>query len=234
MKKAVNTRRLFLGSFILLLTVSLVFSAVMTRSKYASRVSEPGNEELLDFSMTEKLYLHDGSTVTELARQSETIGENTFWFYEVPVSDFDKLSMDILYTGGATTNTRFKFDMIWYKTNTSTGDNDVIFHRYPDFVFNQDEIYNNTKWDGWFYFKNRTTASTTPAPSDTFAELSGNTKTYHVLEAMTATGNSYDLEDPVEAQDIPDKVRIYVTIDSVQFNRVKQVWGMEAFPWENA
>lgn len=214
MLKKLNAKKIWIISLGFICVAALILSVSMTRSKYVSIEHETGKIQLEEFEIQPILYSNASGQKTVVAPQSQ----GNYKYYELPASEFENLSLDIVYYGRAITNTRFKFDVMWYKKNGSNYD--LIFHSYPDYTYNDSLIYDNFEKDGWYYFKENTTAS----------DMLDGTKTYNVFTDIQSGNNVHDPVNPTT--DIPDTIRIYITIDSVQYNRSLELWGMTEFPWE--
>ena len=218
MQKILKHKKTLLSS----LAVPIVFAAVMTvaltRSKYTSRPQEQGDVDLKAFVAEPLLY--SGNTLLEPQSVSQT-GENEehlVSYYDIPVSDFRDLKVSVKYSGEARTYTRFKMDLVWYQEKTENGQtvNEIIFHRMPQTTA-AENVYDNTSADNWFYFKEVLTSE--------------NETVYPALTSISSDPIGDNVVDTVNNTDAPTRVRIYLTVDSVQYNRAEKVWIIEKLPW---
>ena len=189
-----------------------------TLAKYQQNTDASADNTLEEFYAAARLYRTENGSRTEIPLRED---EDGLRFYELPIdpsgegSPLDDLSLDIIYKGKARTYMRFNFDMNWYRVENNT--EELILHRYPVYEYDDTLIFNNQEKDNYFYFKDMIDTGTDDEVG------------FHALTGMTDQG---DLPDPVEPGDSADTLRIYVTIDCVQFNRVKTLWNMTRFPWE--
>lgn len=191
------------------LVVSLMFT---TLSRYEQENTAPARSTLEEFYAVPRLYLNEGGEKTELYLSENENGKR---YYDVDVEDFDKLSMDIVYQGKAKTYLRFSFDMNWY--HIRDGRKELMLHHYPDFTYDPELVFDHQQKDNYFYIKS---IMDTGTDEETV---------FHIFTAMKDNG---DLNDPIASSDSSEKLRIYITIDCVQFNRAKALWHMSQFPWE--
>ena len=205
-----------ISCLLILCMVTGVFT-YYTFSKYSSTEEDENNITLEEFCAVARLYItDDDGTRTELPVHTNGKSE----YFDISIEDFNKLSVDIDYKGNAKTYCRFKLDISWYHTVKDEDGNDceeLILHKYPEYIC-ANNVYNNVEKDNWFYF----TEVTEPAEGDEI--------TYHAITQMTDKG---DFNDPIYETDKSVNVRIYITVDCVQYNRAKALWKLDTLPWEN-
>lgn len=215
-KKAVklNKKHVIIMSVSGLMLVSLLLVLVgITQSRFRLDNRDDAKGTLEEFYAAARLYTTEGGTRTEIPVQEDANGRH---YYEVQADKFETLSMDISYQGKARTYMRFKFDTSWY--HIKNGREELIFHKYPEYTFNdQLSIYNNQQKDNYIYFEN---------VIDTGSEAE---TVYPVITSVRDLG---DFQDPITNTDQSTNVRIYITVDCVQYNRAKVLWNMTRFPWE--
>ncbi len=154
---------------------------------------------------------------------------------QIDVKDFGDTQLDFVYTGEAMTYCRFKVDVSFLQefstdTDSETGvtRTQTVPHEYAktssantygtDVEGKDIYIYDNTKVDGWYYITGIMTSDTTLED---------------VLDITSVGKDVYDLLDGDESE----YVEIVVTVDCVQFNRAKALWGIDEnddFPWETS
>lgn len=197
---------------LLLLAAIICMSVFYSYSRYESEDTASARNTIEEFYAAARLYLSANGEKTELTLSQDENGKK---YFEVPVGSFDDLSMDIVYQGKARTYMRFRFDMNWY--HIVNGREELVFHHYPDFTYDEELVFNNQQKDNYFYI---IPMIDTGSDEETV---------YNVFTAMKDNG---DLNDPIRSSDSADRLRIYITIDCVQFNRAKALWHITKFPWE--
>lgn len=223
MQGILKNKKFRLFSSAALLVSALVITAAITFAKYVSEEKEQGTIELKAFTAEPQLYIGD---TLEVPATVPMTGENEghlVSYYDIPVDQVNDLKVSVKYSGQAKTYTRLKMDMVWYQTkhdnNTGNDYNEIIFHKYPEYTL-ADNVFDNTSADSWFYFNEVLNAE--------------DEEIFPAITAISSDLTNDNVGDPVFSSDRPDHVRIYLTVDCVQYNRALQVWGLEKWPWDNS
>ncbi len=207
-----SKRNLFLLLMALVMTAGLTVSVVFSR--FTSDLQESTQIDIKEFYAAARLYTQDqqGQKV-EIPLHTE----GGLQYYDLTIDQLQDLKMDLSYIGSARTRLRFKLDISWFKYVTADGEQkeQLIFHKYPLLQL-PDQIYNNVERDNWIYVKDI-------LQSDETTEIT--------IPAILSFEDQGDLEDPVSQNDISTHIRIFVTIDCVQFNRALALWKIDRFPW---
>ncbi|MBQ8133294.1 MAG: hypothetical protein IJ192_02615 [Clostridia bacterium] len=197
------------GLCLLLVTVAV---GIFTLSKFMSDEETDATVTLEDFSAVARVYLKNGNEVT-IEKD-----DNGNQYVEVDRDDLDGASLTIEYTGNAKTYCRFKLSYSWYREididNDGEKEKQLVPYVYPTYEYDDEVIYDNTKKDSWFYIMNMMEEPQT-------------------VEGITKITLGEALSDPVEPGDAATKIRLLVTVDCVQFNRVSALWKMNTLPWWN-
>lgn len=221
LKKHLTKRNIILIVFSFLMVVGLICSN--TFSKYTSIEQVDASASLENFYALARLYyIKDGeSTKTEAIINDDG-------YIELTPTEFETITVDVEYTGEAKTYCRFKLDCSWiYETSETIPDGEggtivnnyieLVPHSYPQYTCS-DDIYNNVEKDGYFYFK------------DILETTNNNTESYHVITKVESKGD--DVEDLIDPEnDRSDCVRVALSVDCVQYNRVSELWKMNTLPW---
>lgn len=221
-KQYITNRNIILAAFSLLMIIGLVFSITLSKYKSIEEIESRGMIEQF-YALARLYYTKDGETT----RSEAKIDDNGY--IELTPKEFETLTVDVEYTGKARTYCRFKMDCSWLRKvsetymdqNGRTVTNEyfeLVPHSYPKFTCG-DEIYSdNVEKDGYLYFK------------DILESEDGVTETYHVITKVTKKGN--DVEDLIDPErDKSERVRVRLTVDCVQYNRVSELWKINKLPW---
>lgn len=216
-----STRRnVILLAFSGLLIVSLIVS--FTFSKYSSVERVEAEAELEDFHAAARLYYEENGHRKEAVLKND---ENSNVSYiEMTPEQFKTVTVDVEYTGKAKTYCRFKLDCSWfrrareYEADGKTREyTQLVPHQYPTFECDEEKIYNNIAKDGYFYFK------------DIMESGDGSIKKFNVISNVKNAGN--DVGDLIDQSHKSEYVRVALTVDCVQYNRVSALWKMNSLPW---
>ncbi len=211
MKKTFQKNKKIMISGLCLLLVAVAVG-IFTLSKYLSDEEADTTVTLEDFSAVARVYLKNGEEVkiTKDADQKQ--------YVEIDRNDLDGARVEIEYSGNAKTYCRFKLSYSWYREvdvdNDGVKEKQLVPYVFPVYEYDEELIYDNTKYDGWFYIKNMMEKTET-------------------IEGIQTIKLGDPLSDPVVPGDEATKIRLLVTVDCVQFNRVSALWKMNTLPWWN-
>lgn len=214
-KKIIISAVCFLAGALVLVSAVLLTLPQKTQSRFIGENSAAADETIEEFYAAAKLY----ETVDGVRKELPvSVDENGKQYYDISADDFEHLSMDVFYSGKAKTYVRVCVETCWYRQDTDH--QQLILHEYPVFAFNDEaNIYDNMSIDDCIYFK------------DIFGSEDTEEKQINVISSVTDSGN--DIDDPVHAGEHSERVRLFLTVDCVQFNRAKEVWKLDRFPWES-
>lgn len=191
---------------------------IYTYSKYTS-VEETGGEiQLEEFYVVARLYYQDSATFEEHEITITTNDDGSIQYVEITPEEFETLHVDVEYSGKAKIYCRFALECSWY--HSAKDGIELVPHEYPEYTYDEEVLYNNTEKDGWIYFKE------IMEPEDDTAE----TRVYENVLAVSDAGE--DVADLNDESDKADHLRIAVSVDCVQYNRVNALWNMTSLPWE--
>lgn len=211
---------------VLVIAVLLLISlGVYTYSKYASLEQTGVEAELQDFSAVARVYYEQNGEMKEAVIST---GDDNAKYIELTPEQFDTLKVDIEYTGKAKTYCRFKLDCSWLHQDTEelldTDGNkitntyyELIPHGYATYICDELVFQDYIEKDGWFYF------------TEILESEDGSAKTYPAITSVEDRGE--DFIDPIVPGHESELVRISITVDCVQYNRVSALWKMNSLPW---
>ena len=148
----------------------------------------------------------------------------TVTFTENPIdtSALEGLNFTVTKTGNGVAFVRFRVSHEW--TAVDKDGNTVRLqgeYNLPFKLGSDEKLYNNKTEDGFVYY-----AGSFPA---------GEEKTVEVFSGLdTANFDTSAISAALDAGTYTSvTLKINFTVDAVQFNRYRQVWGMETLPWRS-
>ena len=189
------------------------FTVHYTVARYSDGISNTQTAELKDFDVDFQLRYNDGVEHTVTASDLSA----SHGILRLTVPQYETLQLDTIYTGEGKCYYRFRITESWLHKNGS--DEDMLTpHSLSDYGLDTDVFYDNRSYDGYIYCK---TAMTGSSATDTIT-----------TNAIMTCIPGIDAPDLLDDGDRSTLVDIAVEIQGVQWNRAKEVWGLDKLPWE--
>lgn len=191
------------------------FTVHYTIARYSTSTENTYNAGLkdmnVDFTLT---YVKNGETQrlnkTDLAASNGVL--------RLTPEQYSTMQLIINYTGDARCYYRFKIAESWlYADNIAVGDSTIIPHTLSDYSLSS-VFYDNRSYDGWIYYKNAVDG-----------ESSNDVKNVIAISSVSVGSDAADLLN----EDHSNCVEISLELEAVQWNRAKEIWGLDRLPWQS-
>lgn len=208
-------RKRFIVSLVVygvLLSMLIGFFAVhYTVARYSVGDETSYSGELKDFDISFQLkYMDSGVeqtvSATDLAATNGVV--------RLTKEQYNTLKLDTVYSGEGRCYYRAKIIESWIMVDGANST--IIPHSLSAYTLNEN-FYDNRSYDGWIYCKEA-------IDGDSDNELKS-------LRVLSVTEGGNDAPDLLN-NDASNYVEIAVEVEAVQWNRAKEVWGINKLPWE--
>ena len=204
----------YLMLFVLLLL--LVFIAHdYTVARYSDGAQASYTVELKDFDMDFNLTYTSDTTHQLVAVKSAELRASK-GVVKLSPTEYATMKFDTIYKGEGKCYYRFKITESW-QHETEDNTRTITPRSLSEYTFGAD-FYDNRSYDGYIY------CITPMAGASATDELT--------TQAVTRCVAGIDAPDLLAASDAANAVEISVELDAVQWNRVKEKWGLTKLPWE--
>lgn len=182
-----------------------------TVARYSVGDETSYSAELKDFNIDFQLKYTDGGTQQTVGAADLSANNGVV---RLTKEQYNTLELDSVYTGEGRCYYRVKIIESWIMVDGANST--IIPHSLSEYDLNSN-FYDNRSYDGWIYCKEA-------IDGDSDDEL----KSLNVLSVSSGGIDAPDLLD----DDASNYVEIAVEVEAVQWNRAKEIWGLNKLPWE--
>lgn len=194
--------------YIAVSVICIIFSALIgvTMAKYIFSKDGTPVTELGDFTITYSI------TPSDITKDSE---EQT---YTMTYEEYKNFTLDVKYTGKGSAFMRVRVVEELYGENDDGDLEKIVPSTLSEYTFGVDPtdtesggVFDNRSVDGYMYIKKLFT-------------VDDNGQIFHII----TKSQKDQTHDDIEAK----TVKIHITIDTVQFNRYRELWNIDSLPFE--
>ena len=180
---------------------------------------------LIGVTMAKYIFTKEGTPVTELGDFNITYSitpnvekDTKEQTYTMTYEEYKDFTLDVKYTGKGSAFMRVRVVEEWYGENDDGEFEKIVPSTLSEYNFGVDTtdtenggVFDNRSVDGYLYIKKLFT-------------VDDNGQTIHII----TKAQKNQTHDTIETK----QVKIHITIDTVQFNRYRELWNIDNLPFE--
>ena len=182
-----------------------------TVARYSVGDETSYSAELKDFNIDFQLKYTDGG-IQQTVGAADLSANNGV--VRLTKEQYNTLELDSVYSGEGRCYYRVKIIESWIMVDGANST--IIPHSLSEYDLNSN-FYDNRSYDGWVYCKEAIDG-----------ESDSSLKSLNVLSVSSGGIDAPDLLN----DDASNYVEIAVEVEAVQWNRAKEIWGLNKLPWE--
>ena len=182
-----------------------------TVARYSVGDETSYSAELKDFNIDFQLKYTDGG-IQQTVGAADLSANNGV--VRLTKEQYNTLELDSVYSGEGRCYYRVKIIESWIMVDGANST--IIPHSLSEYDLNSN-FYDNRSYDGWIYCKEAIDG-----------ESDSSLKSLNVLSVSSGGIDAPDLLN----DDASNYVEIAVEVEAVQWNRAKEIWGLNKLPWE--
>lgn len=203
----------FIGLLSLAGALCILLTVGGTGAKYTAQESDVFNGELYSFKVSPIIsYTTDEGTVKTITEEDL---KNNNGILRLSVSEYNTLNASIKYTGKGKAYARCRLIESWQHIDSENNVEMITPKELSEYTISEN-VYDNRSDDSYLYYKE---------------VLSGENDedTISIVNKFKAGLDASDLLSPDDKSTFVD---ISISTEGVQWNRAKDIWSMNSFPWE--
>lgn len=203
--------------FIILLSlvgaVCILFTIEGTNAKYTAQESDVLNGELYSFKVSPIIsYTSDEGIVKTITEEDL---KNNNGILRLSISEYNTLNVSIKYSGKGKAYARCRLIESWQHIDSENNVEMITPKELSEYTVSEN-VYDNRSDDSYLYYK----------------EVLSGENDESIISIVNKFKAGLDASDLLSPDDKSTFVDISISAEGVQWNRAKNVWSKDSFPWE--